>query len=206
MSNPLNTAGPVDPQKDIVHKAARFGAFGWLAFFVTLFVLIAQNIILALAPKTVLATSDGVVVGQVVFDEARIRAPDQIMVDLKTWVQHCTSVNKNTIYEDLAICVNHMDAPLAEKRVQEYTQSNYAVNIANVGCDRTLIKFDDSGSSLTRDQLGFSIEGQIAGEVICQQPHGDPISQEFDVRVYALLVPRDTNYPLGINVTSYEDN
>lgn len=205
MTDDLNTATPPDPQKDIVAKAARFGAFGWLAFFVTLGVLLVQNIVITLAPKSVLATTNGVVVGQVIFDEARIRSEDQILVDLKTWVQHCTSVNKNTIYEDLSICVNHMDGELADTRLSQYAESNYAVNIANIGCDRTLIKFDDEKTQTVRDSLGYAVESQVAGEVICQQPDGAPVSQEFDVHVTAKLVPRNTNYPLGINVTSYED-
>jgi hypothetical protein len=205
MSDDLNQANPGAAKADLVAKAARYGAAGWVAFFLVLFALIAQNLILALSPKEVLATTDGKVVGQVVFDEPRIRSSDDIMIDLKSWVQHCTSVNKNTIYEDLSICVNHMKSDLAETRVRQYQQNNYAVSIANSGCNRTKINFDDQASSLQRDRLGYGVEGTIVGEVICPKGKGEPVSQEFNVKVVAQLVPRDTNFPLGLKVVEYED-
>ena len=205
MSEDLNQSEPADPQRDLVTKAARFGAFGWLAFAVVLLILVVQNLVLALTPKQVMATTDGKVVGEVVFDEARLRSEDDIMIDLKNWVQHCTSVNKNTIYEDLSICVNHMESDLAEHRIAQYQKNNYAVSIANSGCNRTKIDFNDKKSRVSREKLGYAVDGRIAGRVICPQNDGDAVSQAFNVEVAAKLVPRDTNHPLGINVLEYED-
>jgi len=205
MTEDLNTATPNDVQSDLVNKASKMAIFGWIAFFITLFALIIQNLIIMLKPAQVLATEDGTVVGQVIFDEARIRPEDMILADLKTWVQNCTSVNKNTIYEDLSVCLNHMVPELAESRMTEFEETNYVVNVANIGCERTSIAFDDEQIWIKKDELGYGVEAQIVGEVICPQSSGTTPSQEFNIRLAGKLTPRNTTYPLGFNVTVYED-
>ena len=72
---------------DLVAKAARFGSMGWIAFFITLFFLLLQNLVFALSDKQVMATQNGVVIGQVIFDEAKIRSNDEILADLKNWTK-----------------------------------------------------------------------------------------------------------------------
>lgn len=190
---------------DLVAKAARFGAFGWLAFFIMLIAFIVQNIIYTLIPQPTLATKDGTVVGQVLFDEARIRSVDDITIDLKALVQRCTSVNKHSIYEDMAICLNHMNKELADIRLDQYEANNYITNIANIGCERTSIAFNPKQTKITRDDLGYSATGYVVGEVICVTPGKKPISQAFNVELTVELTARDTNRPLGFKITNFED-
>ncbi|MCG8313818.1 MAG: hypothetical protein MI976_11425 [Pseudomonadales bacterium] len=190
---------------DLVIKAARFGAFGWLVALVLLFVLITQNLVIALAGKQVLATHNGKVVGQVVFDEARLRPDDEVLADLKKWVSKCTSVNKVSIYEDLAICLNHMAPELAEKRLADYESNLYATRIEKYGCKDTEIAFKDSDTSLEREPLDYVAEATLSGEVICKYPNQEPLGQEFKIHVIASLTERTTYNPLAIRVTNSWD-
>jgi len=205
-SDELNSAELGKAREDLVTKAARFGAFGWIVALVLLLALITQSIIVSLTPQQTLATKGGIVVGQVVWDEARIRSNEDIVIDLKTWVQHCTSVNKHTVFEDLAICLNHMTSDLSKKRIKEYGDSNYATNISNIGCDKTILKFNNNVTTVKRDSaLDYAIEGRVAGEIICPLPKGGQESQAFDIRLIAQLTERNTTYPLGMTVIKFED-
>ena len=205
-SDDLNSSELGREREDLVLKAARFGAFGWLVALILLLALITQTIVISLSPKETLATKVWVVIGQVVWDEARIRANEDIVADLKVWVQHCTSVNKHTVFEDLAVCLNHMTNELSEKRLKEYEDSNYAINISNIGCDKTILEFNNEITSAKRTkELDYVVEGRVAGEIICPSPGGGQESQAFDINIVAQLVERNTTYPLGIAVIKYRD-
>lgn len=190
---------------DLVIKAARFGAFGWVVAAILLLVLIVQNLIIGLSEKPVLATHDGKVVGQVVFDEARLRSDDQVLADLKKWVAKCTTVNKLSVYEDLAICLNHMDPKLAEQRLADYEQNLYATRIEKYGCKDTEIVFSDEETQLTRKPLDYLAEATLAGEVQCKTPNQEPVGQEFKINVVASLTERTTYNPLAIRVNNTWD-
>lgn len=201
----INQAGPESVHVDLVKKAARFGAFGWLAFIVTLVVLVLQNLILVLTPKQILAVENGVVIGQVQFDEPRIRALSEIEADIKKWVARCTTVNKVTVYEDLAVCLNHMSYDLAEIKLTLYEKMDYGPYIENVGCATTGISFNPEKNEFLRDTTGYFVQAKVFGEVVCNIPGGKPNSQAFGLDIVAKLVPKNENNPLGIQVNEYED-
>jgi len=207
MSKDLNIveAPPEKVNDDLIAKASRFGAFGWIAFFITLFVLVTQNTIYMLMPKQVLASENGKIIGQVLFDEAKVRPVEAITADLKNWVLRCTSVNKITIYEDIAICLNHMEPELAELKMVLYEESLYLQKITQFGCERTSITFDDSITSITRDTFGYSAVGRVAGEVTCFPTNDKPNSQSFDIQADMSLIKRTTNTPLALKVTDFRD-
>ena len=205
MSEPMNVEkAPGLIKTDLITRQGRVAALGWVAFFIVLLVLVVQTLFIALRPKEVLASVDGKVVGQVVFDEARIRDNDAILADVKKWVERCSSLNKITIYEDLAVCLNHMDADLANERVTSYQKNNYASTIAKIGCTRTDIEFDTS-TTLERDNLGYQIVAVVEGRNICIIPGQKPKSQAFKQQIFAKLVNRDTNRPLGLIVSKFAD-
>jgi hypothetical protein len=152
-----------------------------------------------------MATVNGKVVGQVIFDEARIRSNENIVIDVKSWVQHCSSINKHTVLEDLTICLQHMEAGLSEERLSFWEEQNYVSRIKNTGCSKTQIEFDDEQTIIVRDALQLAAQVKVAGSVICIQSNGDPLGQDFIWTVDAQLIPRDTNFPLGISVIDYKD-
>lgn len=200
----INIKKPDSKTEDLVTKASRFGAFGWLAFFITLAILIIQNIIYALSPAPMYATSDGKVVGQVMFDEAYIRSSDDIQIDLQTFVQHCTSVSKINIWNDLAICNNHMDEALAEFYYNQYKENKYPAKIEKLGCERTSIEFNDD-TVIERDEANkIIVNAVMSGNIICNDGK-KPKSQAFKSKIRAMLTLRNENKPLGIEVSEYED-
>lgn len=208
MRDDLNavSAAPQAIKVDLVTRAAYFGAVGWIAFGITALVLVAQNIALSVLPKQVMASENGVVVGQVIFDEAKIRADDEILADVKAWVARCTSVNRLSIYEDLAICLNHMDQDLADIRLKQYEKNNYVVTIEKFGCERSAINFDNTKTHIARkDTLSYEITGQVAGDVICSVPGDKPVIQAFAIDLTARLKNKNTAHPLGLEITTFKD-
>lgn len=189
--------------EDLVSKAARFGAMGWIAFIFTLIVLLLQNMFYALKPEKVMATENGTVIGQVAFNETRYRLNDDVLADLKIWSAKCVSMNKISIYEDLATCLMHMDKTLADEKVKAYEKLNYAPSIENFGCENTSVDFDMEKTVLNKEQDIISAE--IYGDVICTVPGEKAKSQSFAVKIDGVLVPKTTNVPLGVKITSYGD-
>lgn len=190
---------------DLVIKAARFGSLGWLAFFLLLIVFVAQNVIWQLKAKEVWAAENGVIVGQVVFDETKSRSNDRVIGDLKEWVAACTTVNKIKVWEDLAICLGHMSADLADIKILEYEKTSYAANIEAYGCDRTTINFDHKKIDFKREPLTEWINARMVGTVVCEDGSNKPPSQDFDMQIKAQLVRRTTSNTLAIKVTEYRD-
>jgi hypothetical protein len=201
----LNSTANSKPHafEDLVTKAARFGAMGWVAFLITLLTLIAQNMFYALKPEKVMAAENGTVIGQVTFNETRYRTNDDVIADLKHWTAKCVSMNKISIYEDLSGCVMHMDKPLADAKVTAYEKMNYAPTIEAYGCEKTSTEFDMKKTVLTKKE--DAITAEIYGDVICNTPGEKPKSQAFAAKVEGVLLPKTTNRPLGIKITSYGD-
>lgn len=191
---------------DLVDRAARFGAAGWIAFAFTATALIVQNVVMAIMPDPVMAAENGKVIGQVIFDEAKIRANDEILGDVKSWVARCTSVNKLSIYEDLAICLNHMDQDLSEARLKDYEKRNYAVAIEKFGCERPSVDFDNTKTTVKRKtDLPYEINATVAGNVLCAVPGDKAASQAFVVELSARLTDKTTALPLGFQVSTFKD-
>lgn len=199
----MNEQKPEKVQSDLISKAQRFGAFGWLAFIVTLVILLTQNLVYSLKPVPMYAVENGKVIGQVLFDEAKIRSISDIQKDLKTFIQNCTSVNKHTIYEDLSICINHMNEQLASTYLTQYEETNYPAKIENLGCEVTSIEFDENKTNIQRTSDNTA-SGIISGDVICSI-NGKPQKQAFKSKVNAILTLRNSDRPLGIEVTKFED-
>jgi hypothetical protein len=189
--------------EDLVSKASRFGVMGWVAFFIVLIILIIQNMFYALKPEKVMATENGIVIGQVAFNETRYRSDDDVLTDLRHWVAQCVSINKISIYEDLAGCLRHMEETLADTKLQAYEKLNYASHIENYGCEKTSTEFDMEKTVLRKEQDVISAD--IFGDVICNIPGEKPRSQSFAATIEGVLVPKTTNKPLGLNITAYGD-
>ncbi len=196
---------PQIPNDDLTLRLARFNKVWMFAFGITLIALIAQNLTYNLMPKQILAAENGVVVGQIQFDEARYRDEDIITADFKIWVSRCTSVNKLTIYEDLAVCLRHMDEGLAEVKLQSYQDINYGPYVENYGCENTETKFFDDQTAFDRNTETNTVDISLSGEVLCMLPGEQPNPQEFSVRTIAKLVNKNSLNTLGFKVSNFED-
>ena len=207
MAHDLNAVdkAPHIPNDDLVTKLGRYSRAWMFAFFITLFILLAQNLIYMLLPKDILAAENGLVIGQVQFDESSNRDADIITADLKTWVSRCTSVNKLTIYEDLSVCLRHMNEELAEAKLAAYREMNNAPYVENYGCERTETQFFDDQTQFDRDLETGLVDASLSGQVLCVVPGEKPKEQQFSVRTIAMLVDKTSNNPLGFTVQTFED-
>ncbi len=186
-------------------KLRKLNLLGWILFFLTLCLFLVQSFILALKPQQVFAVDDqGRYVGQVLFDEYKYRSEGTIMSDLKTWVINCVSVNKNTVYDDTSICLNHMENELAELRLNSLLATDFVRVVSERGCNKVDYSFDDNQTFVKYDRKSNYFESEIKGNVLCN----DVIPAEkqgFYVTVKGQLTDRTTNKPIAIIVDEYTD-
>lgn len=197
---------PETAKTNLIDRAARYGAFGWFAFFLMLVLFAAQNLIYALKPPYTLAVEDGKIIGQISYNETQIRSNDDVLSDVKMWVSRCISINKNTIFDDLGTCLTHMDSALSEKTLTLYKETNYANIVSTTGCIKSDTTMDVKESLITyRNRETGIIEAKIKGYVSCMDKSDDPATQPFYVKVSGKLVQRNANHPLAIEVSEYAD-
>ncbi len=207
MSEDMNLADRegLTAKDDYLVKIGRLSAVGWVLFFITFFALIVQSLFLTIKDKELVATENGTVIGQVVFDESRVRSDDQVMADIKQLISHCTTVSRIRVWEDLSICLNHLDKPLADQRVLEYEQSSYAINIEKFGCKNTDINFDNANTTLSRKRLDYMAGAVVAGEIQCLDNPKQPTTQAFKIGMNVKLTARTDKSPLAIKVLEMWD-
>lgn len=179
---------------------------GWrLAFFVTLVFLLLQNLFYSLKEQRIVGVENGKVVGEVLFDESRYRSSDIIIADIKNVVSRCSSVNKNTITEDLSVCLNHMSGSLAESRLEDYANTNYVNSVATTGCEKTSVIFDSEFTGLTQiDRNSYMAMAELKGDVMCND-YKEPIAQGFYVRTEFKILRRSETQPFAVEIQTMED-
>lgn len=193
------------PSTDFITLAARYSLLGWVAFLVTLILLVAQTLFMTLKEPMVLASVNGEVVGQVIFDEARLRADEDIIRDAKHWLARCMSLDKHTIYDDLSVCVKHMDVALAQQRLDDYQANHYPETIELYGCQETSINFDPEQTTLHREAMATRATITLAGSMTCFNQGQPPNIKAFATVIHADLIGRTTATPLALRVTSFRD-
>ena len=207
MSDEINAidSGLINTHDDLVKKTQRFGYIGW--FFALLFglALVVQSLVISLKPVQAVGVVDGVVIGQVVFDEPLLRDMDTITADLKIWLARCISVNKLTIYEDLSVCLNHMTKELGESTLAEYEDKQYAPYVESHGCENTSTSFDPVFSKVVKHENNPTVViAKLGGDIVCNDGKKRP-SQDFQIAIVANLKNKTKTNPLGIEIEKYED-
>lgn len=206
MGDKSNVAKPLPLRQDLMQTYKRAALLGWVVSLVLLIAVIALIVFIALRPAPLAGVDEnGFVVGQVVFDEPRLRSGEEILADMKNFVRRCMTTNKQTVWEDMAVCVNHLEPTLAEKRISVYEETGELLKIEAYGCERVEFSFDTKGTGLTRHDRGdYIAEGLLTGSVACNDTK-NPQFKEFKVKLTALLTPKTDKKPLGLQVYSYED-
>ncbi len=202
-NNPLNIAeeSANTPYDDLAKKAQRFGLFGYFLAALFAIAFIVQGLIYSILPKEVFASENGKVIGQVAFDEPILRSTDVVLGDFKDWAGYCTSVKQGRIFEDLAVCVNHMNSDLADEQIAEYEATKYGEWVETFGCERTKIEFDDR-TIIEREENRVDVTVQIFGKQICVDTDR---FQEFALYVKAELTHKTVATPLGFQVVEWSD-
>jgi hypothetical protein len=193
------------PLTSFTEKLSKINLIGWVLFFITLCLFLVQSFVVALKPLQVLGVDkQGRYVGQVLFDEHKYRSEGAIMSDLKTWVMNCVSVNKNTIYDDTSICLNHMEQELSEMRLQSLLATDFVRVVSERGCNKVDYNFNPEKSFVKYNRDENYFKSEIKGSVICNDAVPAE-TQEFFVTVNGKLTDRTTNKPIAIIVNEYMD-
>ena len=208
MSTEKLNRGAIGPNEhdDFVKKTIRGSRMAWVFCFILLFTNCLMALFIALRPPQYIGVEDGVPIGQVIMDSHVLRPIEMIQADFKDWVERCTSLSATHIYEDLAVCLNHMTDDLAEAKLQVYEDTNYAETVRAYGCIRSETLFDPSKISVVKDESGKFARAEIYGEKRCYfEENTRPNEQEIAVRLVAQIELKTKGLPLGFKVIEYED-
>lgn len=191
---------------DALDNQLKASARSWkYAFFICLTILLLQSLYHTIKTDRIVGMENGKIIGEVIFDESRYRSPDIIISDLKNLISHCTSVNKNTITEDLAICLNHMEGSLAESRLSEWSEVNYVRAVSQSGCLNSEVIFDDSETKIIGlDRNSYLVNAELKAAIICDDG-GSPISKDFYTRIEAKVLRRTEYHPYAIEIQDMKD-
>lgn len=176
---------------------------GWLFFFLTLMALVLQNAIYAAKPKQILGAVDGKVVGYVVFDEPRARPMTTVMSDIKRVIMRCNSFEKATIVQDAVECTNHLSQELSALQMQSWADSGHIRLVSSDGCKKVLYRFDEEKSYIKKSSdADYVVSGRIELKLRC-----DSLTEwrNLKIDVVAQLLPKTTNKPYGLELTTYQD-
>lgn len=206
MSKQSNVAEPLPLRRDLMKTYRNAALLGWIVAAVLFVVSIALAIFIALKPAPLAGIDkDGFVVGQVVFDEPRLRDSNAVLADMKNFVRRCLTSSKQTVWEDITICMNHLESDLADKRMEAFEESGELLRIESYGCDRVEFNFDAAKTGITKhERMDYMAEGLLEGTAACNDS-GNADFRKFKIKLTALLVPKTENVQLGIKVYDYED-
>lgn len=201
-----NVAKPIPLRQDLMKTYRQSALLGWGVSLILLAVVIGLSIFIAVKPTPLAGIDDdGFVVGQVIFDEPRLRSREEVLADMKNLIRRCLTTSKQTVWEDVSVCINHLQDDIAEQRMAAYEESGELLEIDAYGCDRVEFSFDTKDTGIiSHKRHDYMAEGQLAGTVACNDSK-NPDFLDFKVNLSVLLKPRTDNLPFGIEVYSYED-
>lgn len=201
-----NVAKPIPLRQDLMKTYRQSALMGWIVSFILLVVVIGLSIFIAVRPTPLSGIDEnGFVVGQVIFDEPRLRSSEEVLADMKNLIRRCLTTSKQTVWEDIAVCINHLQPDIADKRMKAYEESGELLQIDAYGCDRVEFTFDTKGTGIIKhERHDYMAEGQLSGTVACNDSK-NPDFLDFKVNLSVLLRPRTDKLPFGIEVYSYED-
>ena len=160
-------------------------------------VFVVVVLILATRPTPVMTVdASGNPVGQYEWFNAATRNEYEVMASAKRFVQHYTSLNATTIFEDAAIALNAMCEPLKQETKTSWKAQGYLARINNAG-SVSRIEFDDERSQIVQLENG---QGQLRLIGTLTVGVKQPETSTFDIALHLKTVPRTPTNTLGVEV------
>lgn len=201
-----NVSEAVPLRQDLLSSLRRTALVGWIVAGILFVVVLILVGVLVLRPTPLMGVDEnGNVLGQVVFDEPRLRSPAQILSDMKGLARRCMTVSKISVWDDMEVCLNHVSEDIRNVMLETYEATGYLTRIEEFGCERVDFAFDDKKTGLTvHNRSDYYVEGVFEANVTCMDMGGSqPESMRLSLK--AVLVPKTTLNPLGVKVIEYAD-
>lgn len=182
----------------LTYKLMRSSIVGWIAFVITLSVLVFALIYIALKPQPILVVNkQGELVARLDWLETAIRTDAELSVAIRHFLTLKNSVNSNTVQFDRLQALNIMSKVLQEKHVEQEVLAIQAIrrnnNYGYVKVD-SVEQLNRTGNTATYKVTGRII--LIASETRSSNPYEYVVG--IDIR------PRTQSNTLGIMVTTIE--
>lgn len=206
MTEKSNVSEPLPLRRDLMDAYRRSSFIGWVVAAFFALTTTGLSVFIAVRPAPLKGVDqNGKVVGTVIFDEPRLRSSNEILSDMKNLVRRCLSTSKQTVWDDISVCMNHLSPDLQGAMMDEFEASGELVKIANAGCDRVSFSYSDKDTGLTKHDRGdYFVEGIMTGSIVCNDRPGDA-GVQFKLKVSATLIDKTESKPFGLEVVQYED-
>ena len=204
MDSNISEADPL--RQDLLKSLRRTAWIGWSVAAILFIVVLVLVGVLVLRPTPLMGVDEnGNVVGQVVFDEPRLRSSAQILSDMKGLARRCMTVSKISVWDDMEVCLNHVSDDIRNVMLETYEATGYLTRIEEYGCERVDFAFNDTNTGLTvHNRSDYYVEGVFEANVTCMDM-GENKPENMKLSLKAVLVPKTTLNPLGIKVIEYAD-
>jgi hypothetical protein len=201
-----NISEAVPLRQDLLKSLRRTAWIGWSVAAILFIVVLVLVGVLVLRPTPLMGVDEnGNVVGQVVFDEPRLRSSAQILSDMKGLARRCMTVSKISVWDDMEVCLNHVSDDIRNVMLETYEATGYLTRIEEYGCERVDFAFNDTNTGLTvHNRSDYYVEGVFEANVTCMDMGGNT-PENMKLSLKAVLVPKTTLNPLGIKVIEYAD-
>ncbi len=167
-------------------------------YSVVMTVVFTVIVLLLVTKPTPVITVDasGKPVGHYEWFDASARNEYEVMASAKRFVQHYTSLNANTIFEDAALALNAMCESLKQSTQASWQSQGYLARIHKAGAV-SRIQFDDNRSQLLHYEQGRASLRLIGTLVVGLK---EPETTPFDIALELVVVPRTPTNTLGVEV------
>lgn len=184
----------------LIVRLARLAWLGWILFFIMLVAFILQGFLNSLSTP-VMATENGRIIGEVVYNEPYIRDRMQIQRAVKVWTESYLVSNASTLDEDMSIALSHTCPDLQTQLIKEWEATDHYYQVKSQQLRTKVFWAQEEPIQLLKVR-DFDYEAKIRGEVLNLDTN---TSARFDLRVVFRLVKRSLSNSLGIEVCGARD-
>ena len=209
MANPVKTTANEwvvqhGPQGWLIRRLQRYALLGWLLFAVMLALFVGEVALVTLRPVPVLAVDRaGRVLGRFEYLDASTRSSAEILAASQDFLTHYLSLNSGTIYNDYALALNLLAAPLEKTQLASIQKDGYLARVqkAETSSYLTFARGPQAPQILSRSGLHSVV--RLRGQIVftsLQTPDQAPRTQPFDVTLTLTTVPRTRFNTQGLEI------
>ena len=186
---------------NLLVSLSRVAWLGWILFFVMVVAFLLQGFFYSLSTP-IMATENGQIIGEIIYNEPYIRDDDQIKRSIKVWTEAYLVSNAATLDEDMSVSLSHTCPRLQKELIEEWRESDRYFKIKSQQLRTKVFWSQDTGGISLTHVRGEQYKAHVQGEVLNLDTNK---SAQFNLDLSFELIKRYLKTPLGIEVCEAVD-
>ena len=184
------------PSGNLLVSLSRIAWLGWILFFVMVVAFLLQGFFYSLSTP-IMATENGQIIGEIIYNEPYIRDESQIKRSIKVWTEAYLVSNASTLDEDMSVSLSHTCPTLQKELIEEWRDSDRYYKIKSQQLRTKVFWSQESGGVTLTHVRGDQYKALVKGEVLNLDTNK---SAQFSLDLTFDLIKRYLKTPLGIEV------